>query len=306
MRVSRGIALLVAVLAVAIASGLIVALVEGGEDGRVRLAHALRAEQAWHLALGLERWAEVLIARERGNGRDHDSPLSPWFQPLPSLPVPGGEVSGRILDASGCFNLNALVTAGGIDGLARARFERLLDVLGLPRSIAAQAIDWIDPDQVPEIGGAEDLFYLGSDPPRRAANQPFVLESELLALPAVDEETFARLQPHVCALPDAAATINLNFASPELLMALDPAIDRAAAEALHREGRADHRSVEDFLAALAERGIALAALPGVAVESRFLLARAEVRIDGIPFVWTALLERDGGRLIAHWRAPGRP
>lgn len=306
MSARRGIALLVAILAVAIGSGLLAALLEGGQDGRARLAHALRAEQAWHFALGLERWAEVLMARERADGGGRDAQGSPWFQPLPPLPVPGGEVSGRIEDASGCFNLNALVPGGEVDGLARARFERLLDVLGLPRTIAAQAIDWIDADQVPEIGGAEDLVYLGLNPPRRAANQPFAHESELLELPAVDEAGYARLRPHVCALPDPAAPINLNFATPELLMALDPAIDRGTAEALHREGRAEYQSVEQFLDALRERGLALPALPGVAVESRFLRARAEVRLDGIPFVWTALLEREGTRLTAHWRAAGRP
>lgn len=305
MRPRRGIALLVAILAVALASLMLAGILTGGEDARARLAHALRAEQAWHLALGLERWAELLMARERDDGRDHDSPLSPWFQPLPKLPVPGGEIAGRLFDASGCFNLNALVQGGQVDGLARARFERLLDLLGLPRAIAAQAIDWIDPDQVPEVGGAEDLYYLGMNPPRRAANQPFVLASELLLLPSVDETAYARLRPHVCALPDPAAPINLNFATPELLMALDPAIDRAAAEALHREGRADYASLEDFLRALAERGISLLALPGTSVESRFLLAQAELRLDGIPFAWTALLERDGARLRAHWRAPGR-
>lgn len=302
----RGVALLVAVVAVAIAGVLVAALVSEGQDGRARLAHALRAEQAWHFALGLERWAEIAMARERDAGHRHDSPLSPWLQPLPAMPVPGGQVTGQLLDASGCFNLNALVVGGQVDGLARARFERLLDVLGLPRAIAAQAIDWIDADQVPEVGGAEDLVYLGLNPPRRAANQPFVLESELLLLPAVDEESYARLKPHVCALPDPAAPINVNFASPELLMALDSAIDRATAEALYREGRADYKSLEAFLEALAERGVMLAGLPGVGVESRFFLARAEIRLGDVPFAWTALLEREGARLRAHWRAPGRP
>ncbi|MDW8479368.1 MAG: type II secretion system minor pseudopilin GspK [Xanthomonadales bacterium] len=306
MRRGRGIALLVAVLAVAIASLVLAALVAGGEDLRARQRHLLRLEQGWQLALGLERWAELMMRRERQAGGDYDAWDRPWLQPLPPLPVPGGTVSGGLADASGCLNLNALVPGETPDPVVRARLERLLDLLGLPRTIAAQAIDWIDPDLLPEPGGAEDPAYLAMRPPRRAANRPFLALGELIHLPDVDEAALERLRPHVCALPDPSAPINVNFASPELLMALDPAIDRATAEALHADGRAAFASEQAVLEALAARGVALASLPGVAVRSRYLLARATVRIDDVPMVFTALLEHRDARLEPVWRRAGPP
>jgi general secretion pathway protein K len=298
----RGVALLTAVLVVAIAALLIAAILETGEDARARTRQVLRAEQAHAYALGLEAWAGALLRRELAEGPGYDSLHSAWAQDLPTIPVPGGRIHGALRDQNGCLNLNDLVVDGVPQPLPRQRLERLLELLGLDTAIAAQAVDWIDPDSVPESGGAEDLQYLLERPAYRAANRPFAHVSELRLLRAVDEAAYQRLRPHVCALPAPGPAINVNTASLPVLMALDPAITETAARRVHQDGRARFASVEAFLQALARAGVELPLLAGIDVRSTHFVARADIVIDDLPMTWYALLVRDGTRLEVLWRA----
>jgi general secretion pathway protein K len=302
MNGQRGVALLTAVLVVALAALLVAVLLETGEDARARTRNVLRAEQAHAYALGLEVWAGELLKRDVAEGPGYDSFSSAWAQDLPPIPVPGGRISGVVRDRNGCLNLNDLVLDGEAQPLARQRFERLLEILDLDLAIAAQVIDWIDPDSTPESGGAEDLQYLLQRPPYRAANRAFAHVSELRLLRAVDEAVYQRLRPHVCALPGVGTPLNVNTATLPVLMALDPSITEAVARRLHQDGRARFVSVEAFLQALARAGVELPAVPGIDVRSTHFLTRADILIDDLPISWFSLFERDGQRLQVLWRA----
>ncbi|HRQ66585.1 MAG TPA: type II secretion system minor pseudopilin GspK [Xanthomonadaceae bacterium] len=302
MKRQRGVALLIAILAVALAALLVAALLETGEDARARTRNTLRAEQAHAYALGLEAWAIELLRRDAAEGPGFDSHASAWAQDLPPLPVPGGRVTGALRDRNGCLNLNDLVVDGQPQPVPRQRLERLLEVLGLDLAIAAQVVDWIDIDSTPESGGAEDLQYLLERPPYRAANRPFVHVSELRLLRAVNGEVYQRLRPHVCALPAPGPEINVNTASVPVLMALDPAITEPVARRLHQDGRARFSSVEDFKQALARAGVELPQMPiGIGVRSTHFVARADILIDDLPIVWYSLVQRDGQQVAVHWR-----
>ena len=221
-RRQRGIALLTAVLAVALAVVLVAALLQAGAMARSRSAHVQRGEQAWQLLGGIEAWALRALRDEEAAQPGVDSFGDAWAQPLPPIEVPGGQVGGRLHERGGCLNLKALWQPqdGHAADLARQRLARLLQVLRLDPNIAAAVRDWIDPDPDPSPGGAEDLQGAGAEPARRAANRPFAHVSELRLVRGVDAQAFAALRPHVCALPDPAAAINLNTASAELWMSL--------------------------------------------------------------------------------------
>src|SRR3546814_14595685 len=79
----RGVALLVALLAVALAVIMASSLIDRGEQGRARLRNQWRAEQSAELMRGLEAWAvQVILADERASP-DFDPLDAPWRQPLP-------------------------------------------------------------------------------------------------------------------------------------------------------------------------------------------------------------------------------
>ncbi|MGC2064395.1 MAG: type II secretion system minor pseudopilin GspK [Thermodesulfovibrionales bacterium] len=136
-----------------------------------------------------------------------------------------GTISIRIEDENARFNINTLVPANGIvdkDKGAYPSFIRLLNAVNLKPEIAARIVDWIDPDSIPTIQGAED----------GAKNGPLDSIDELLAIPGIEPEAFERLQPYVTIY--TSGQVNINSASVPVLMSLSDAIDRKMAENIAR------------------------------------------------------------------------
>lgn len=302
-RRQRGVALIAAVLVVALAVVLAAALLDRGEAARARTRNALRAEQGWQLMIGLEAWAASALRRDYQLTGDVDSRDDIWAQPLPPFDIPEGRIEGRLRELGGCLNLNALQRGGQEDALAVARLERLLRVLKLDIAIAAQIRDWTDADQQPNPAGAEDSTLQMRRPPYRAANRAFTHVSELRLLPAVSAQAYAALQPHVCALP-ADTPMNLNTATPALWMSLSDAVGQRHAERLARDGRARYSSVDAVQTEFTALGLQpLPADPTLGVVSSFFVVEAQITTDGIPFLYSSLLQRrpEGIRVLARVR-----
>ncbi len=302
----RGVALIAAVLVVALAVVLVAALLDTGEATRARSRNSLRAEQTWQLMRGLEAWAGIMLMRDLQETGAFDDASESWSGPMPPLEIPGGRVFGRLIERSGCFNLNALALQPEVGSVPYQRFERLLAVLKLDPAIAAQVLDWIDEDGDPQPGGAEDALYQTRRPPQRAANAPFAHVSELRLLPAVDAKAYARLAPYVCALPKEAR-INWNFAPPALWMSLHDRITETIARRLARDGRAQYRRLDAIRDELEREHLATARqlmidrLDGV--DSEYFVAEADIVVDGIPYAYASLLRREptGVRVVARTR-----
>src|SRR5690606_7233082 len=97
-RSQRGVALIVALLVLALATVLIAAIIDDGESALARTRNALRAEQTWQLHLGLEAWAGLMLRRDEEQRPGVDTFDDFWAQPLPPIEVPGGRVQGRLRD----------------------------------------------------------------------------------------------------------------------------------------------------------------------------------------------------------------
>jgi len=295
----RGVALIAAVLVVALATVLVAAMLDRGEAARARSRNALRAEQGWQLMLGLEAWAASALRRDYETGGGIDSNDEAWAGTLPPIGLPEARIVGQVRALGGGFDVNALATD---DALAFVRFERLLRALRLDPAIAAQAADWVDPDNQPRSGGAEDLALLARRPSYRSANRRMAHVSELRLLPAVNAKAWDTLRPHVCALPQPAP-MNLNTASEALWMSLSDAIRANDARVLARDGRARYTSIEAVQAELERLGIAGVDLTGLGVQTDWFALQARIEADGIPFQYAALLQRrpDGVRTVARVR-----
>ena len=222
----RGVALIMAVLIVALATMLAASVSFKGYLDQRRSANAFALDQGFEVALGGEAWAADSLRRDKQQSPKTDDFTEEWATPIPPIPIDNGQFEGQLEDMQGRFNLNSLVMQGGQGGqliedkAAIMRFERLLELLELETKWAKIITDWIDTDIQPGFpDGAEDPTYTGLSPPYRTANMPLTRASELLAITGFGLERYRKLEPFVTALP-IGTSINLCTASPELLDAL--------------------------------------------------------------------------------------
>jgi len=217
----RGVALITAIVLVAIATVLAVHIGTRAALDLRRTTGLVALDQGWHVALGAEAWAAEVLSEDFNDNPEVDDLSEAWAQPLPPLPVDGGEVRGALEDMQGRFNLNSLVTAEReVDPDSVERFRRLLVFVGAQPRWASMMADWIDQDSMAEIPeGAEDATYLAQNPPYRTANGLVTTTTEMMALPGMTREEFERIRPYVAALP-RDTKINLCTAKAPVLAAL--------------------------------------------------------------------------------------
>jgi general secretion pathway protein K len=249
----RGVALIIAMILVALATILATKLTFDGFLEQRRTVGVLAAEQALQFGFGAEALAADVLVQDLQSG-GQTTLAGPWAQQTPPLPItpqsdaegePIGTLQGSLEDMEGRFNLNTLAhmvsptaaTPGG--GLATAvvpqapgaataplvpddqplaQFRRLLVSVGLEPKWAALARDWIDADSnVTEPDGGEDSIYTSQNPPYRASNWPMNSPSELMNLPGFGADRYRKIAPYVTALPLANSKINICTA-PALVL----------------------------------------------------------------------------------------
>jgi len=292
-RRQRGIALLVALLTVALATILIAGLLDRGELAFARTRNALRAEQADAYAQGLESYAAQVLAKDLSDDPNTDSNSDIWAAPLPPQEVPGGVISASARDLNGCFNLNNLSSAGN-PSTWRPIFQNLLNVRGVDPAVADAVVAWLDSSA---DGSADtiDSYYLSLPVPYRSAKRSFAHVSELRLVRGVGSDAYARLAPYVCALPPGS-TLNVNTASVPVLQAIVANLSQAQAESLWQNGTA-HWNMESFKGQLQQLGLPLPPLieTVVGTASTYFLARGDINLDGVPFTFYSLIERRTGQ-----------
>ncbi len=306
MKRARGVALIIALVVVALATILATRIGAQGALSQRRGITLLNQEQSFELALGAEAWA-IEILRDAKSANPHmDSLDQLWAQPLPPIPIgdgeSGGTISGQIIDLQGRFNLNSLVHADGSKNqLAFEQFQRILQALGLETKWASQVLDWIDPDfLVDGVDGAEDSVYLSMTPPYRAANHLMTSTSELLALQGFGSERYRQLAPYVAALP-LGAQLNVCTASGLVLDSLAPgltAFDQDPKQLLNNRQKGCFPRQPDVIAAITP----LLKLPGqlqlvtptLAETTQWFQATVEVSLPTSEFRLYSLLQRNPG------------
>ncbi|MGH8173466.1 MAG: type II secretion system minor pseudopilin GspK [Rhodanobacteraceae bacterium] len=289
-RRERGIALLVALLTVALATILIAGLLDRGELALARTRNTLRGEQAQAYAQGLEAYAAEILMKDHDDDASLDTSTDIWALPLPPQQVPGGIISATVRDMNGCFNLNNLSSDNPDRTIWRAVFRRLLAVRGVSADLEEAVSSWLD-----EQGSADsaDTYYLSLPVPYRRGRHAFAHVSELRLVRGVGSEVYAQLAPHVCALP-TGTKLNVNTATVPVLQALGEGngMTQAKAESVWQGGQAHWTS--DFKQKWTAQGIKLDPLlraNQLATASSYFLARGDMTLDGVPFTFYSLMER---------------
>lgn len=303
-RRQAGVALIMAIMVVALATIAAAAMASRQQLDVRRTANLLDSDQAYAYALAVEGWARMILARDaRDNQTDHLDEV--WAQRLPPIGVAGGQIDGYVADLQGRFNLNNLVGADGQVSTADfAYFQRLLRALGIDDQLALAILDWLDADFDTRFpAGAEDDFYLSTPTPYRAANRPLQSVSELRLIRGVDAETWRRLAPFVTALPGRTA-INVNTAAAPLLQAIAEGLTTQDGEQLVEKRPADGYASVDLL--LQDEIFAGKELDdgGLTVVSQFFLVRSDVRVGTARAQVYSIVQRNADQLVTLARTQG--
>ena len=185
----------------------------------------------------------------------------------------------------------------------REQFERLLTALEIDPRFAQLTVDWLDGDQDGSFpNGAEDAIYTGLAPPYRTAGQLLTNASELAALADMTQADFAKLRPHITALPPDT-TINVNTATGPVLQSLGLNLDATVAESLieQRENapfeQADYRQLFDahIDPRLAQE---------ISVGSNYYQLKAVVQIDTVRVTYFSVLYRGNAGVTVLQRSQG--
>ena len=131
-----------------------------------------------------------------------------------------GLVSGKIIDASNCFNINALVKKTKNTYKPNKEniviFKRLLIFNEVENNLIDEAIDqiidWIDEDDNPRAFGLEDYYYSGplNNPKEYTSGRIFYSIQEIKSLPAIRAIGWEVFIKYFCALPHNDLSININ------------------------------------------------------------------------------------------------
>jgi general secretion pathway protein K len=228
-RSEQGAALLTVLLLVAILSVIAALMLERASLATNLAINSADRNVARWSGFGLEAISVQRITALRQEGgrlppiSEGNDALS-WDVPLDNSSGQSG--AGRITarDGGTCFNVNGLVSGQKgsftVRPLGIEQFARLANILEIDqrqaRSIGESIADWIDSDQQPEPGGAEDAFYLRQPEPHRTGGQLIHDVGELREVRGMTDDIFAVLQPWLCALPIAElSSYNINQMKPE-------------------------------------------------------------------------------------------
>lgn len=312
MRRQHGVALVTVLLVVSIVTVICAGLIARQQLAIRASGNQLSSQQARQYAAGGEALGLAVLQRDlKAPGSDPlkpvDHPLEAWAKPLPAFPIEQGELSVRIEDLAGRFNLNSLVQDGKVDKVSVDRFRRLLLRLKIEKPYAERLIDWLDKDQEPTGEyGAEDNQYLLTQPAYRTAGHEMQDASEIRLLMDMTEDDYRLLRPYIAALP-AKVPLNVNTASAVVLSSLADSLDIAAAQSLlSGRGREGYKDIRAFLdqPAMAGTGVREA---GLTVGSSYFQVRSEVHLGERREILLSTLQRDakGGVWVLR-RSLGQP
>lgn len=304
----RGVALLTVLLLVAVMTVLVIGVLDDIRFGLRRAGNAQTVAQAQRYALGAETLAQVQMQQlaQRDGAR---TTLEGGWNDKPFLfPIDNGAISARVFDSTTCFNLNSVVEGAGEQWRRREigvrQFTALLRALEFSGreadGLADALVDWIDADQARSGFGAEDAEYSMRRPSYRTSGTLLAEVSELRAILGYNADLYARLRPHVCALPVAdLSPVNINTLEADdaiiLSMLTQGAIGRDQARriiaARPAGGWRDHASFWNQ-PALARATVPDPVLNQVALRTRYFGLHAEVEYGDAQVVLSALFEQD--------------
>ena len=231
-RKEHGMALVTVILVVAIISSIAVFMNLNQQIWLRQSGNALDRAQGEASYRSMIALAEILLERDSAQ-TSRDDRQEIWANAIPPLPIEGGQLIAVVADAQGRFNLNNVLKNGQPSPEDIGMLQRIFSNYGINESLVDSLVDWIDADTITRPNGAEDVEYLSSGRPYRAANQPLTTVDELRMIKGFTPEIVETLKPSVSAL-QTYTPINVNTAPPAVLAALFLNMSMSEAESLYK------------------------------------------------------------------------
>lgn len=289
-RLQHGAALIVALLAVALATLLATRVLETTDATLAYVeGRALNAQAAELTRGGVDYARAILFEDARRSSIDHTG--EPWATPLPPVEAEAGRISGRIEDVQGRWNLNQLRDpAGTINPEALATYRRLLQAINLEPKLANTLAEYLRPP--------------GATTEKPGPTIPLLSDlATLLEIAGYDAITVERLRPYVSTLPPGT-TLNVNTAPAIVLASVIPGMDIAEAQRLvTRRQSLPFRDATEFRGELSSSQNIASNPVSFSTNSQFFIVRANASVGRAVVRQEALLQRQGnGRWpIVVWR-----
>lgn len=264
-----------------------------------KASNTLIQSQAYEYAVGAEQVArQFLFADWEEDKKDTvfmDDPTETWGAAAIGFPVDYGVIEAQIDDLQGKLNINSLINSNGSkDQVVIDRFTNLFLVLEIDEFRLEKVIDWIDEnDEVDGSEGAEEGDYLIRDKPYRTGNQPFASISELMLIDGITPEIYAKLLPHVTALPVGVKAVNVNTCTKEIYRSLPKGkilSDEEGQSIIDYRKDEPFKKLEDFKALPEYAGLVLEG--GFSINSEFFIVSSKVTLADRVSRLVSVLYRD--------------
>ncbi len=304
----KGAVLLTTILLMSVMAVLAVAIID---DVRFNIKRAksvsVNSQMGWYLQGG-EEYAHVWLKQFVKD----PSQLNIFFKSDSELsfPIDGGQIKINLKDGRNCFNVNRLTKtrpSGKPNELQQ--LQSLIKLLQIDTAesifLAAKIKDWVDSDNIPEQGGAEDLDYLNKTPPYHAANTMMKDITELREIDGIDESTFQKLRPVLCALPQNDMNkYNINSLQkkdwPLLAQALGSKADNMvlAKAIIAKRPEQGYASLDEFWEVVRSESTETSrnVLSFLAVNTDLVIIDLQVQIDGFSKSGKLLYKLDGDKV----------
>jgi len=293
----QGMAVVCALIVVAIVAALTSGLFLRQTSAIRQIENEQARVQARWLLLGGIDWARLLL---RDNARQEATVRRDqlWSTPVLDTRIEGDDsgraavFSGGIQDEQGKYNLYNLARRGVVDPSQVEVLARLLDLVGLPATLAPQLAAQVALTQ----SRLPDAAPASSASPQAGAQAPQPRGIDDLAAQLGVDDASRQTMRHTMTLLPAATLVNVNTAEPEVIAALVPELSLAQARSAMGErdrGRWFNDS-GDFANRLAAGGKPLQ-VPAVATTSEWFLADGTVAYQRARVSMQALLAISGQR-----------
>jgi len=221
----------------------------------------------------------------------HNPADNKWPKQYPITPIPGGSVTGKLIDLQSRFNVNNLT-----DDNYKQPFIQLLQTVNAniqpeqAKQITQAVIAWVTKPNTPD--DSFDQFYLNQQPPYRAPHQPMADVSELRLVNGISAHLYNQLLPYITALPKSTP-ININTATAPVLASLSKSLDLKQATSIidAREDTGGFNKIDNFLADPLIKTVGIDPKT-ISVDSNYFLCQATITIDKQSLTFYSLLHTE--------------
>ena len=202
---------------------------------------------AYYVARAGITGGKAILKDDLKNNGTVDSLGEFWAATAPPFPVGDGQVSGKIIDEAGKFNINTMLDANDQPiPFKKQQLETLFRLLSVDPILVDPMIDWTDKNDQTQTNGAENETYQTLEFPYPTKNGLLTTLEEMLYIKGITQEVYQKISPYLTVSTDGK--INVNTADPLILQSIDPAINESDVEYVMKS--IPYRNVSDFVAAL--------------------------------------------------------